>query len=341
MISTTTLLAWRNIWRHPRRTVLTISAMVFANVLLVFLLGLQFGQYRMMIDNSLRLLTGQMQVQAAGYLDDPDITLTIPEADGLSGQIREQTGLDAVTPRAEAFVLASSASRSIGVRVTGVDPQYEPRVSSIPGLVGQGRYLRDRNANELVIGSVLARNLELGIGDELTLLGSGRDGSIAATIAPVVGIFETGNRDIDRQMLLMPIGTFRELFVMPGMAHRIVIGGGREQARRLSKQIRQLLVDRDELVLLGWEQLLPGLKQAIQADLSSAWIMYAVLIVLVAFGMMNTMLMSVLERTHEFGILLALGVRHGRLGRMILLESAMLALIGLALGLLAGMLVNG
>jgi putative ABC transport system permease protein len=339
LISTATTLAWRNIWRHPRRTLLTIAAMVFADTLLVFMLGLQFGQYRMMIDNSLHIFTGQMQVQASGYQDEPHIYRTIQTADQLAQVIRDNTRLDAVSARGYGFALVSSGTRTIGAQISGVDPQHEPLVSTLPGLIRQGRYLQGSSSNEIVVGSILARNLKISPGDELTLLGSGRDGSIAATVAPVVGIFESGNRDLDRQMLSMPIDTFRDVFSMGDQAHSIIIGGERDQADSIAAGIRTALQAHDELVLLSWETLLPGLKQAIQADFISAWFMYAVLIVLVAFGMLNTMLMSVLERTHEFGILLALGVRHGKLGRMIITESAVLAIIGLLLGMLAGGLV--
>ena len=339
MTSTATTLAWRNIWRHPRRTILTIAAMVFADTLLVFMLGLQFGQYRMMIDNSLRIFTGQMQVQASGYHDEPHMYRSIPAADTLAQLIRNQAQIDAVSPRAYSFALVSSDTRTIGAQISGVDPQYEPRVSTIPGLIKQGRYLGG-SSNEIVVGSILARNLKISPGDELTLLGSGRDGSIAATVAPVVGIFDSGTRDIDRQMLSMPIDTFREVFGMGDQAHSIIIGGNRDQADRIAAAAKAALQGEEDLVLLNWETLLPGLKQAIQADFTSAWFMYAVLIVLVAFGMLNTMLMSVLERTHEFGILLALGVRHGKLGRMIITESAVLAMTGMLLGMLTGGLLS-
>ena len=339
MTSTATTLAWRNIWRHPRRTILTIAAMVFADTLLVFMLGLQFGQYRMMIDNSLRIFTGQMQVQASGYHDEPHMYRSIPAADTLAQLIRDQAQIDAVSPRAYSFALVSSDTRTIGAQISGVYPQYEPRVSTIPGLIKQGRYLGG-SSNEIVVGSILARNLKISPGDELTLLGSGRDGSIAATVAPVVGIFDSGTRDIDRQMLSMPIDTFRDVFGMGDQAHSIIIGGNRDQADRIAAAAKAALQGEEDLVLLNWEALLPGLKQAIQADFTSAWFMYAVLIVLVAFGMLNTMLMSVLERTHEFGILLALGVRHGKLGRMIITESAVLAMTGMLLGMLTGGLLS-
>ena len=313
--------------------------MVFADTLLVFMLGLQFGQYRMMIDNSLRIFTGQMQVQASGYHDEPHMYRSIPAADTLALLIRDQAQIDAVSPRAYSFALVSSDTRTIGAQISGVDPQYEPRVSTIPGLIKQGRYLGG-SSNEIVVGSILARNLKISPGDELTLLGSGRDGSIAATVAPVVGIFDSGTRDIDRQMLSMPIDTFRDVFGMGDQAHSIIIGGNRDQADRIAAAAKAALQGEGDLVLLNWEALLPGLKQAIQADFTSAWFMYAVLIVLVAFGMLNTMLMSVLERTHEFGILLALGVRHGKLGRMIITESAVLAMTGMLLGMLTGGLLS-
>ena len=347
MTNTTLTLAWRNIWRNPRRTLLTIAAMVFADVLLVFMLGLQLGQYQMMIDNTLGLFSGQMQVQAKDYLDEPQMYRSIPDADRLADEIRQQTGLEAVSARGYGFALASSEKRTIGVQVTGVDAVHEQLVSTIPGLVETGRYLSANSGNEAVIGSTLATNLKISVGDELTLMGSGRDGSIAATVLPVVGIFNSGNRDLDRQMMEMPIDTFRDVFTMENHAHSIIVAGKRSMAESYSNIIANIIEQNGKLVLHDWEALLPGLKQAIQADFFSAWIMYALLIILVAFSMLNTMLMSVLERTHEFGILLALGVRHGKLGRIILTESFVLAFTGMLVGVLAGasltyyFLING
>jgi putative ABC transport system permease protein len=340
MTNTSLTLAWRNIWRHPRRSLLTIAAMVFANVLLVFMLGLQLGQYRMMIDNSLSIFTGQMQVQDVNYLDEPQMYRTVPDADRLAGQIRRDTNLDAVSVRAYGFALVSSEKRTIGVQVTGVDPEHESLVSTIPGLVKEGRFLSSASANEAIVGSTLARNLKVDIGDELTLLGSGRDGSIAATILPVVGIFNSGSRDLDRQMMEMPIDNFRDVFAMGSHAHSIIIGGDREMADSYSHDINNIIQHDNKLVLHDWETLMPGLRQAIEADFFSAWIMYALLIILVAFSMMNTMLMSVLERTHEFGILLALGVRHSKLGRIIFAESVVLAFTGMIVGIIAGSLLT-
>jgi ABC-type lipoprotein release transport system permease subunit len=330
-------LAWRNLWRQPRRTWLTTGAMVFSNVLLVFMISLQFGMYRLMIENSLKAFTGHMQVQAQGYIDDNKMRQTVPDVAALADDLRQALGSEAVAARATAFALASSEERSYGIAVFGVEPEFEPRVSSIPGLIREGRFLDSNDAPEIVIGAVLARNLRVGVGDELTLLGSGRDGSFAAVVANVVGIFDSGVADLDRTIAEMPLGLFQDVFYMEGSGHQVVVNApGLGEVAGLQSRVAGLLPDGQDLVVHDWDALLPGLKQAIQADISSAIFMYAVLVVLVAFSVLNTQLMSVLERTHEFGIVLALGLKPGRLGRLVMLETAMMGTIGLVIGALIG-----
>ena len=145
-MSITTRLAWRNLWRHPRRTWLTMGAMVFSNVLLVFMISLQFGMYGLMIDNSLSTLTGHVQVQAEGYKDDLKMRQVVPDIQALADTLRADLGRDNVSARAAAFALASSEERSFGVQVIGVDPQHEPLVSNLPGLMSEGQYLSDDGA---------------------------------------------------------------------------------------------------------------------------------------------------------------------------------------------------
>ena len=198
-------LAWRNIWRQPRRTWLTTGAMVFSNTLLIFMMSLQFGTYELMIDNSLQAFSGHLQVQAPGYKDDMKMRQSVPDIQTLAAEYREDAAFQNVAARGGAFALASSDDRSYGIQIFGVEPDFEPGVSNIPGLVEQGRFLSDTDATEIVIGAVLARNLRVSIGDELTLLGTGRDGSFAATIVSVVGIFSSGVVDLDRSIAEIPL----------------------------------------------------------------------------------------------------------------------------------------
>ncbi len=333
-------LAWRNLWRQPRRTWLTVGAMVFSNVLLVFMVSLQFGMYGMMIDNTLQAFTGHLQIQAPGYKDEQKMRLTVPDVLPLAERLRQELPDASIAARGSTFVLASSEDRSFGIAVFGVEPDFEPQVSSIPGLVKQGRYLTSDSMEEIVIGDVLARNLKVGLGDELTLLGSGVDGSFAAAVVPVVGIFESGVRDIDRSIAEIPLGMFQDMFYMEGGGHQVVITAANIDAvPDMKLRVQALMPDADNLVLHDWDALQPGLKQAIQADMSSAFAMYGLLVILVAFSVLNTQLMSVLERTHEFGITLALGLKPGRLGRLVLLETAIMGLVGMLIGVILGLLL--
>jgi putative ABC transport system permease protein len=335
-------LAWRNIWRQKRRTWLTASAMIFSNILLVFMISLQFGSYDMMINNTLSMFSGQLQVQRDGYHDNQKMREVVSDIRVLANSIREQFPAANVAARANAYVLVSSEDRSFGTRVVGVEPAYEPGVSSIPGLLSEGRYLDDANAAEIVIGKIMARNLKVKVGDELTFIGSGKNGSFAAGVVIVAGIFDSGSQDLDRSLAEMPLAYFQENFEMGDSGHMIVIS--RDELSAVADMIAPLeatIASQEGLVALDWERLNPGLKQAIQADMTSAWFMYGVLIILVAFSVLNTQLMSVLERTREFGVIMALGIKPRRLALLVLLETFLMASIGLLIGMLLGALVSG
>lgn len=330
-------LAWRNLWRQPRRTWLTTGAMVFSNMLLVFMISLQFGMYGLMIDNTLQAFTGHMQIQAPGYIDDKKMRQTVADIVPLADLLRAEIPDENIAARATAFGLVSSEERSYGIAVFGVEPEFEPGVSTIQGLISEGRFLGESDAAEIIIGAALARNLRVGPGDELTLLGSGRDGSFAATVVSIVGIFDSGIADFDRSITEIPLGLFQDVFTMNGAGHHVVINTGSiEGVAELQSRVESLLPAGQDLVVHDWDALQPGLQQAIKADMSSAFFMYGILVILVAFSVLNTQLMSVLERTHEFGIVMSLGLTPGRLGRLVLLETAIMGVMGLILGALLG-----
>ena len=333
-------LAWRNLWRQPKRTLLTTGAMVFSNVLLIFMISLQFGMYGLMIENGLKIFTGHLQIQAPGYIDEPKMRLTVADAMSLSSAVREEDGLEAAA-RGSTFALLSSEQRTYGVAILGVEPAYEPTVSSLPGLVKEGRYLDGPDATEIVIGRTLARNLKVALGDELTLLGSGVDGSFAAAVLRIVGIFDSGVTSIDRSFAIMPLATFQDVFFMRDSAHMIVVTAPTLADVPAAVQTVEALVPPDAgLAVHDWDALEPGLKQTIQADISSAVFTYFILVILVAFSVLNTQTMSVLERTREFGIIMALGLRPGRLGRLVLLESAFMGAMGAVAGIVLGGLIT-
>lgn len=334
-------MAWRNLWRHPRRTLFTLLAIAFATAILVFGVSLQQGIYRAMIDAAAGIFQGQLQIQPRGYLERPDIHRVIHHPDLVSRAILPVIRGGAVAIRATGFALAASGERSYGVQIVGVQSDREPNVSVIPHVMKQGRYLTTADTQAAVIGHILARNLKLKLGDDLTLYGQGRDGSVAATVLNVVGIFVSGANELDRQLIEMPLPIFQEVFSMGDAAHALVVSGTHSgEIHAMANVIRSQLDPQWGLAVLTWDQLVPGVKQIIRLNMAFGWFIYLVLVCIVIFGILNTLLMSVLERTREFGTMLALGAKPGRISGLILTESFLLTLVGLGIGIVLGAAVT-
>ncbi len=348
MVTIDAKMAWRNIWRNPRRTILTIMAIAFACVLLIFMLSFQFGSYDTMINSSVKIHTGHLQVQARGYQDNQQIRDVIPDPQPVQQALDNIPEVQAHAPRARAFALVSSKARTYGVMVEGVEPAAEARVSTLSRIVRQGDYLRPQpwkhGLPDALIGYLLARNLKVAIGDELTVLGQGRDGSIAATVLRVRGIYNSGMDAFDRGAIQIPLDAFQEIFTMGTAVHEIVIVGrllaDAPSIKAALKSPLAGMASQRPLEVLDWVELMPGLKQAISMDLVSGAIFYLILIMVVAFSILNTFLMAILERMVEFGVMMAMGTKPGRLTRLVLMESAGMTLVGVITGMLLGCLVT-
>lgn len=333
-------MAWRNIWRNPRRTVLTICAITFASILLVFMLSFQFGSYETMINTSVKISTGHLQIQAEKYQEKKSIRYVIPDPQKVAGIVNTIPEVAAYTFRGQAFALISSKNRSYGVVVTGIDPPGEANVSRIKKLVREGNFLSATDVNQAVVGKLLAKNLRVKIGDELTLLGQGRDGSIAATVLQVKGIFSSGIDEFDRSAIQIPLSTFQDIFTMAEAVHEIVvIGRALSDVSGIKTQLQealQALNSRKPLKTLDWQEIMPGLRQAIEMDLVSGLIFYGLLIIVVAFSILNTFLMAIFERTKEFGVMMAIGTSPRRLTKVLLIESMTMTMIGIIAGIVLG-----
>ena len=337
-------MAWRNIWRNPRRTILTVMAITFACIILVFMLSFQFGSYETMINSSVKIQAGHLQVQAQGYQEKKDMRLVVPDPDEVGDVLERTSGIEAYTFRTTAFSLVSSEERTYGIMVVGIDPEREAGVSTLKNIIRQGEYLSDDDTNEALVGKLLAQNLHVGLGDELTVLGQGRDGSIAATLVTVKGIYGSGLDEFDRSSIQIPISFFQDVYSMRGAVHEVVaIGESLKRLPKIKKAVMTRLADNDDnrtLVTLDWEELMPGLRQAIQLDLASGMIFYLMLIMVVAFSILNTFLMAIFERTKEFGIMMAIGTTPGRLTKLLLIESMTMTLVGIAAGIFLGSMLT-
>ncbi len=337
-------MAWRNVWRNPRRSVLTAAAIAFACTLLIFMLSFQFGSYAAMINASVKINTGHLQIQAAGYQATGDIRRVVEMPRSIKATLEALPQVTTVAPRAAAFSLVSSDTRSYGVMVVGVDPARERQGSRIADLVHQGAFLQADEPAGAVIGHHLAAILKVRPGDQIVLLGQGRDGSMAANLFEIKGIFRSGMDRLDRTMVYIPLATFQATFSMDEAVHQLVVMLDDLEdvaaVREAFSEAARGEPHREDLRVLDWTELQPGLKESIQLDLISGAIFYLVLVVVVAFSIMNTFLMAVMERTREFGVMTALGTTPGRLLRLVLTESCCLTLVGLIAGMTAGALVT-
>ncbi len=329
-------LAWRNLWRQPRRTILSLFSIAFTATLLVFVLSFQLGVYAEMKEAVLRLFDGYAQFQAHGYADDPDMRRTIADPEGVARDARAVPGVLAASPRINTFAILANGSKSFGAAIVGVDPTLEPRVSTLGRQVREGRYLQPSDSDAAVLGEALARNLGVRVGDKVTLLGSALDGSVAADVLLVVGIYHSGIPEIDRAIAEIPLSRAQETFSFGGRANTIALSGSGLNSVNDALPELQRVSQRHGIALMDWGALEPALRDSITLKYVTSSMFYATLVTVVTFIILNTLLMSVLERTREFGMLLAIGMRPSLIGGMVWLELLTLALLGGLIGIALG-----
>ena len=326
-------IAWRNLWRNRRRTGLSMGAIGFAVALLVFAMAQQAGNYAIMIDNATGLLDGHLQIQRRGYRDDPRIEDVIEGAAHRVEALRSVPGVAAATPRIAAFVLLSNRDRSFGAQLLGVAPSGERELSSLPDMITEGRYLN--GGAEAVAGAMLARNLGAAVGDELVILGSTESGSVAALVVTLVGTFSSGIAELDRGLIEVPLESIADAFELNDAVHTIVVRATSvQQAHAVATTLRRQL-GADEIAL-EWNELIPGLEQAIDLDRAFGEILFATVAVIVTISIFNAFVMTIFERTREFGTLLAIGMRPRTLIAMLQIEAGCLSILGCAVGLAIG-----
>ncbi|RME69144.1 MAG: ABC transporter permease [Verrucomicrobia bacterium] len=338
-------IAWRNLWRNRRRTALSMGAIAFTAGLLVLVLSLQLSQYQLMLRAAVSGGIGHIQAQAEGYQDDPRMWRVLPDPGPVEAALLEEPRIRRTTRRAEGFSLLAGERHTQGALVIGVQPEGERAMGRIAATVRSGRFLETEDFDRAVLGRLLARNLGVGIGDLVTVLGTARDGSVAAGTVEVVGLVESGQPELDRATVFVPLVWFDEVYRMQGAVHRVLAQADglwflEPVAARVTARIRSLGEAHHPPVALTWNQLVPGLLEGIKFDFLMAVFMYSVLVLVVAFSILNTFVMAVFERTREFGVMMAIGTTPGRLVRIVLLESGMLSAFGMALGVVLGCAVT-
>jgi putative ABC transport system permease protein len=333
-------LAWRNLWRNRRRTLITITAVVFATWFVIAMRGIQLGTYEHNITFSLNLFSGYLQLQHPGYLQNPSLQKSFRFDDGMRELLDRDERVKGYAPRVYAEGLLSFGDNSHGTAIFGIDPSVEQRVTRLVRQLHEGRMLASTTAAEIVVGKTMLKNLRAQVGDEVVILSQGYDGSLGNAKFRIVGTVKTGLADFDRSAVFMGIEALQELLRMQGRVNVVAVAlHDLHDVANVTEELNASL-DTATVRALPWEDVMPDLKQGIDLDNYSGILYLGILLVIVAFGILNTVLMSVTERFREFGILLAVGTPQRMLVRLVLIETIFITMIGIVIGNILGLAVN-
>lgn len=333
-------LAWRNVLRNKRRSLLTVLAVTFAALLSIAMRGMQVGTYGVNIQNVVSMFSGYCQVQGEGYLANPTLQTNFAFDDTLQRHLRATTGVLAFAPRITADGLAARGQKSLGVMIIGVDAALERRVTTLLERIRDGSLHRDDGISPVVLGQTLAKNLGAGIGDDIVLLAQCSDGTLGNMKYRVSGLVRSGSPELDRGAVIMNLADAQELLAMEGRVHAVAIAlRDLDDLPVALSELRTRLAG-TSLAVLSWEDLSPEFRQHMQMDNVSGILFLGILIIIVAFGILNTVLMSVTERFREFGVTLAMGMSPARLVLVVIAEGILLGVLGLVLGNVLAFCVN-
>jgi putative ABC transport system permease protein len=338
-VPVTVRLAWRNVWRNPRRTALTVAATVFAVVLVVFFVALAAGLHQKMIEDAVRLHSGHVTITGRGYLENRTLEQFIRLDEPLRSVLRRTPGIRGYAPRVIGYGLLSKDAATQGIAVLGIDPAREPTVTTLPERVRRGAFLSPRGQHEIVLGERLAENLGARLGDELLLYSVAYSLETAYELFSVVGVMKLPEPTLDRSAAVITLRDAQAFFVYGDRITEVaILARDADRAPVLAATLRRELagLPGEHAEVHTWQEVMPELQQFIFLDDAGLYILLVILIVVVGFGILNTILMAVLERRRELGVVLALGLRPGALFRLVYLESMLLAGVGLVLGLAAG-----
>ena len=332
-------LAWRNLWRNPQRTFITMSAIAFGYVMLLFVACLMAGLRWQMIENGTCLVMSQIQVHAPGYYPSRSIQKTLGGRQGtdvsaMLATVSADRRVYAAAPRVYGYGLLSAAHRSAGVELMGVVPDQEPRITILNSQIIKGSYVAAQTPKGADIGDKLASTIGIGLGSEIVLLTQAADGSLGNDVYTVVGIFHSGLDAVDRGLVLMPLASLQDLLhLAPARIHEVGIKlNDITDATTVAVALDPRLSKTTPVRIMAWPELAPELANYVQFNHGVTFVLFFIFFLLAVIGIMNTMLMAVFERTRELGMLMALGMRPVQVIVLIMTEAAGLAVASLVVG---------
>ncbi|MFC1858512.1 ABC transporter permease [Thermodesulfobacteriota bacterium] len=329
-------LAWRNVWRNPRRTTVILIAIIIGVWSMVFLGALSRGVNEQMIRNGISTLTGEIQIHQKGYRSDPSIENSIAAPQKIRTVLPDILPSGSQwTARVRLNAIASNARHSTGISLVGINPREEAKMSFIGNAVDQGRYLQPDDTRGILIGKALADKLETKLGRKLVLMSQDTTKEIASRAFRIVGIFRAEMEATEKQYVFVNLPTAQTMLKMgQSISEFSIILPNREHVDHIAASLKTALPS--HYSVSTWQQLLPLISAYLQ--LTDGWILiwYLVVFIAMGFGIVNTMLMAIFERFREFGLLKALGMKPWGIVKAVLTETFFLLFLGIFIGNVLG-----
>ncbi len=334
-------LAWRNIWRHKRRTVIIVLAMALTLALMMFYDGLMTGFTDAIYGNAVKVLGGNIQVHAEGYRAQADSTpllpLTDPQAVIKAAEANPLTL--AATQRINTGGLVTNREGAFSVGITGIEPEKEKAVNLIGQYVKEGRNLTSDDTDNILLGKGLAEAMNVKVGDRITLVGRSQHKQMRQRTMTVVGIFDLGMTDIEKQTVYISLGEAQSLYDLSGQSTEVAIflqKLGQENA-----VISSMKPSLPGYEIESFEANYPDMASAINTKGGVMNIFSVVIIMIAGVGILNLLIMAVYERTREIGVLGAMGLKPRQISLLFILEGTIIDLVGVAAGIVVGLALNG
>ncbi|MCW3805838.1 ABC transporter permease [Plebeiibacterium marinum] len=333
------VIAWRNLWRNKKRTLITVSSVFFGVILCSLMGSMQEGSYNSMISNLVNFYSGYIQLHNEDYWEDKSINNSFFESDSLVNKVMAVDGIDYIIPRLESFALLSGGEHTKGAMVMGVHLEKENALTSIAGKIIEGAFLSGDDEGVL-IGFRLAEKLQVGVGDTVVLFGQGYHGITAAGKYPVRGLFKLPNPNLNRRLVYMELKKAQEFYGAERLLTSYVMV---VKDNKIMKRVLPVLKNNisKPYKIRSWVEMFPNMIQQIESDRSSALVMKGVLYIVIMFGILGTVMMMVTERRREFGVMMAVGMLKYKLAITVFYETLFMGMLGVVSGLLGSLPVVG
>ena len=325
-------LAWRNIWRNKKRSLITISAIFIAVFLCIILRALQLGMYDNMINNVVGSYSGYIQIHSKGFWDEQIVDNSFSLNKDFLNEIESIDGVSNTLQRIQSGSLASSSDLSKFVFVTGIQPSKESSLTNWEKRLINGQLLKEESKS-LNIGKGVAKYFDLEIGDTLVLLGQGYHGMQAAGAYPVSGILDLKNPTLNKITVFMTLPQAQDFLSAQNMITHLILNKKENKDEDAIALDVKNLIDNEVYEVMTWREMIPELEQTIKADSAGGLIMVFILYMIVTFGIFGTVLMMTQERKYEFGVLVSIGMKKIRLIKTMVYETILLASVGAILGI--------